>query len=97
MKTILFALIAGAVSSVALAGNGVFEDLIDPSTGLINADRLTEKYKVAPQGFTPSNEQEVKTILFDGDNKVTVTLKDGSKKVFERDVFHPEKGWRQTY
>ena len=76
---------------------GVFSNLIDPATVLIDADRLTEKYKVAPQGFTPSEEQEVKTILFDGDNKVTVTLKDGSKKVFERDVFHPEKGWKQTY
>ena len=76
---------------------GVFSNLIDPATGLIDADRLTEKYKVAPQGFTPSEEQEVKTILFDGDNKVTVTLKDGSKKVFERDVVHPEKGWKQTY
>lgn len=75
---------------------GVFSNLIDPATGLIDADRLTEKYKVAPQGFTPSEEQEVKTILFDGD-KVTVTLKDGSKKVFERDVFHPEKGWKQIY
>ncbi|WP_370830245.1 hypothetical protein [Parasutterella sp.] len=76
---------------------GVFSNLIDPATGLIDADRLTEKYKVAPQGFTPSEGQEVKTILFDGDNKVTVTLKDGSKKVFERDVFHPERGWKQTY
>jgi len=76
---------------------GVFSNLIDPATGLIDADRLTEKYKVAPQGFTPSEEQEVKTILFDSDNKVTVTLKDGSKIVFERDVFHPERGWKQTY
>ena len=97
MRKVLFTLIVGAVSFMSFAGNGVFRDLIDPSTGLINADRLTEKYKVAPQGFTPSNEQEVKTILFNGDNKVTVILKDGSKRVFEKDVFHPEKGWRRTY
>ena len=95
MRKVLVALIVGAVSSMSFAGNGYFENLIDPKTGMVDCDKLEPVKR--PEGYFSQEENEVESIRFDSDNKVTVTLKDGSKRVFEKDVFHPEKGWRRTY
>ena len=95
MRKVLFTLIVGAVSSMSFAGEGFFTGLIDPETGMLDNSRL--KRVERPEGYSSQEENEVESIRFDSDNKVTVTLKDGSKRVFEKDVFHPEKGWRRTY
>lgn len=96
MKKVLFAVITGAVSSMAFAGNGYFEDLIDPETGMINTDRL-EPYKGPVfQPYEDEDSNVVSSIRLDNDYQTTITLKDGSKRVFQKDPLHPEKGWRRT-
>lgn len=94
LKKVVF-LLFFCFAQLSFAGNGYFESLIDPQTGMIDCDKLEPVKR--PKGYFSQEDNEVKSIRFENDNKVTVTLKDGSHKTFEKNVFHPEKGWKQTF
>ena len=49
MRKVLFTLIVGAVSSMSFAGNGYFENLIDPKTGMVDCDKLEPVKR--PEGY----------------------------------------------
>lgn len=73
-----------------------FKDAIDPRDGMLDLDKLSSS-KALEGAWVDRSYMEVKSIRKDSDNKVTVTMGDGRKQVYEKDVFHPEKGWERTY
>lgn len=94
LRKLIYVLLIGFWAT-SHAGDGFFTGLIDPETGMLDNSRL--KRVERPDGFVPQEDSKVKAIHLDSDNKITVTLKDGTKRIFEKDVFHPEKGWKQTF
>lgn len=96
MKKTLFIVSCLILANQAFA-RGYFEKYIDTKTGMIDGDRMARDYVVPRDYVGMTDYKEVKSIRQDNDNQVTITMGDGSKKVYERDVFHPEKGWRRTF
>ena len=96
MKKTLFIISCLVLANQAFAG-GYAEKYRDPKTGMIDHDRIMRENPVPRDYVGMTDYKEVKSIRQDNDNQVTITMGDGSKKVYERDVFHPEKGWRRTF
>lgn len=96
MKKTLLIISCLILANQAFAG-GYFEKYIDPKTGMIDGYKMRRDYQVPRDYVGMSDYKEVKSIRQDNENQVTVTMGDGSQKVYERDVFHPEKGWKRTF
>lgn len=97
MTRLLFLFFISFFISVSASAAGFFDSARDPATGMIDCRKIFGKYKPTDQAFDDTSGMEVKSIRKDSDNKVTVTMGDGRKEVYEKDVFHPEKGWKRTY
>lgn len=95
MKKVLFILISFFLCLPAFS-EPWFQDAIDSRDGMLDLDKLSSS-KALDGARVDRNYMEVKSIRKDSDNKVTVTMGDGRKQVYEKDVFHPEKGWKRTY
>lgn len=83
-------------ASLAYAGNGFFEGLIDPKTGMIDNTRLKRYDGPVFPPYEDEDSNFVSSIRLDNDFQTTITMKDGSKRVFQKDPLHPEKGWKRT-
>ncbi|WP_304407368.1 hypothetical protein, partial [Turicimonas muris] len=72
--------------SLVFAAGGYGAGCIDPSTGLLNIDKLMEPRYEGP-AFQPyvADSDTISSIQADGDNKMVITMKDGSKHIFQRD------------
>ena len=77
--------------------NAWFSEYRDPQTGILDTDKMMSDYAVPNAPYPIHHDNEVASIEVNSDNRVTVTFKDGSKKVFEKDVFNPERGWKQIF
>lgn len=98
MERILFLLFWNAITlPVALARGGFYADYIDPKTGCIDDKKVFSEINADPTVGFPVDYKQVKSIQQDGDNRIVLTFGDGSKKVYERNVFKPEEGWKRTY
>lgn len=94
MKKVLFSLFVFILCSPVYA-EAWFKDAIDPKTGCLDDQRMG--LDKALGGAVDTSYMEVKSIRKDSDNRVTITMGDGRKQVYEKDVFKPEKGWKRTY
>lgn len=76
------------ICSLACATGGYDAECVDPATGMLDADKLMGPDYKGP-AFQPyvADSEVTASIHADGDNKIVVTMKDGSKHVFERDPF----------
>lgn len=94
-KLLPFSLLSFFICFNVSAG-GFFDSARDPVTGMIDTSKVFKDDKPLG-GAVDTSYMEVKSIRKDSDNRVTVTMGDGRKEVYEKDVFHPEKGWKRTY
>lgn len=95
-KSLVFFLLA--LPCLAYAGNNAwFSDYRDPKTGILDTDKMMADYAVPEGRYPVHHDDEVTSIDMNGDHRLIITFKDGSKKVFEKDVFNPRRGWKQVF
>lgn len=91
-----FSLLSFLICFNAYAGV-FFDSARDPVTGMIDTSKVFKDDKLLEGAGVDRSYMEVKSVSKDSDSQVTVTMGDGRKQVYEKDVFHPEKGWKRTY
>ena len=90
---------------LVFAAGGYGSGCIDPSTGMLDIDKLMEPRYNGPT-FHPyvADSDIISSIQADGDNKIVIKMKDGSKHIFQRDPFlwnkdgtlKKDRAWVQT-